>query len=473
MPAAAKAALMLLKDKRVRKAIISVLVCVLFLLTAAGTSCTANNLQHFAQETVAADFASLVSEVDDKITDGGQINTELLYAAYITLFDNSQYPDKGSVREKLIACFYTETEKQLQDKDADGNPKLDADGKPTYHTVTEVHAVSDSASIFSRIEKKFGITIDSGEQEYIMNLSQLIANYGTFSPSGTVTAYDALIAQYCAQYGITQYAALVEAVMQQESGGSGNDPMQCSESSLNTEFPHQPNGITNPQYSIQIGIEYLASCLRAAKCTSSSDIPDISLALQGYNFGNGYIAWALGKGGYSQANAVEFSQMEADKLGWSGYGDVNYVSHVLRYYSATSSSGKCFICPIQTGKYTISSPFGTRTDPITGKAENHKGIDLAATTGTPIFAAAAGTVIYAQYAKYPYDGYGNLVIIRHSASLVSMYGHCSTLLVSVGQAVAQGQTIAEVGSTGEATGPHCHFEIRLNDTSVDPNNYLQ
>lgn len=473
MPAAAKAAIMLLKNKRVRKAIISVLVCVLFLLTAAGTSCTANNLQHYAQETVAADFSSLVSEVNTKITDGGQINTELLYAAYITQFDNNQYPDKASIRVKLITCFYTETYKQIRDKDENGKPKLDANGKPTYHTVIEVHAVSDSTSIFSRIEKKFGITIDSEKQEYIMNLSQFIANYGSFSPSGNVSAYDAMIAQYCAQNGITQYAALVEAVMQQESGGSGNDPMQCSESSLNTKFPRQPNGITDPEYSIQVGIEYLASCLRAAKCKSASDISDISLALQGYNFGNGYIAWALQRGGYSQANAVEFSQMEAAKLGWSGYGDVNYVSHVLRYYSPTSSSGRNFIIPIQSGKYTISSPFGSRTDPITGKAENHKGIDLAASSGTPIFAAAAGTVIYAQYAKYPYDGYGNLVIIQHSATLVSMYGHCSKLLVSVGQAVAQGQVIAAVGSTGEATGPHCHFEIRLNGSSVNPNNYLQ
>ena len=473
MPAAAKAAIMLLKDKRVRKAIISVLVCVLFLLTTAGTSCTANNLQHYAQETVASDFSSLVSDVDNKITDGGQINTELLYAAYITLFDNSKYADKESVRAKLITCFYAKAEEQVQDQDENGKPKLDANGKPTYHTVTVIHAVNDTAVIFRSIERGFGITIDTEEQQYILNLSQLIANYGSFSPSGNVSAYDAMIAQYCAQYGITQYAALVEAVMQQESGGSGNDPMQCSESSLNTKFPRQPNGITDPEYSIQVGIEYLASCLRAAKCTSPSDIPGISLALQGYNFGNGYIAWALQRGGYSQANAVEFSQMEAEKLGWSGYGDVNYVSHVLRYYSPTSSSGRNFIIPIKSGNYTISSPFGSRTDPITGKAENHKGIDLAAATGTPIFAAAAGTVIYAQYSKYPYDGYGNLVIIQHSAALTSMYGHCSRLLVSVGQAVAQGQVIAAVGSTGEATGPHCHFEIRLNGSSVNPNNYLQ
>lgn len=79
------------------------------------------------------------------------------------------------------------------------------------------------------------------------------------------------------------------AIMQNESGGTGNDPMQCSESPLNTEYPQRHNGITDPEYSINIGIKYFESCLRAAKCKSPDDVQEISLALQGYNFGNGYI----------------------------------------------------------------------------------------------------------------------------------------------------------------------------------------
>lgn len=471
MPVAVKV-VMLLRDKRVRKWIIGALVCIILIVTAAGTSCTANNLQHYAQETVAADFAPLVMEINNKITDGGQINTELLYAAYITLFDNNQYQDKAGIRQKLVPCFYTVTSKKAENKAADGNPMLGSDGKPTYHTVQEYHAISDSAQIFSNIEKAFGITIDDEKRQYIVNLSTILTSYGSYSLSGSVSGYASAIGQYCAQYGIPQYAALVEAVMQQESGGSGTDPMQCSESALNTKYPRQPNGISDPNYSIQIGVEYLASCLRAAKCKSPSDISGISLALQGYNFGNGFISWALKKGGYSQAIAVEFSQMEAEKEGWSAYGDVNYVSHVLRYYNQSTGSGN-FIYPIQAGKYTISSPFGSRSDPTSGKEESHKGIDLAADAGTPIFASAAGTVIYSQFAAVPYDGYGNLVIVRHSASLVSMYGHCSKLLVSAGQAVQQGQIIAEVGTTGDSTGNHCHFEIRQNGTSVDPAGYLK
>ena len=145
----------------------------------------------------------------------------------------------------------------------------------------------------------------------------------------------------------------------------------------------------------------------------------------------------------------------------------------LRHYNSYGTGNGNFIYPIQTGKYTISSGFGYRTDPTSAENKFHNGIDFAALAGTPIQAAAPGTVIYAQYGAQPYCGYGNLVIIRHSASLISMYGHCSTLLVSVGQAVQKGQKIALVGSTGDSTGNHCHFEVRLNDKSVDPASYLK
>ncbi len=109
--------------------------------------------------------------------------------------------------------------------------------------------------------------------------------------------------------------------------------MQCSESGYNTRYPHSPNSITDPEYSIDVGIQALANALQMAGVESPIDLEHISLALQGYNFGNGYISWALANyGGYSELNAIEFSDMMAARLGWSGYGDKAYVSHVLRYY---------------------------------------------------------------------------------------------------------------------------------------------
>ena len=159
-------------------------------------------------------------------------------------------------------------------------------------------------------------------------------NSNSYTPvSAEVEAYEPLIQQYARQHGIPEYTELIKAVMMQESGGRGNDPMQASECGYNTRYPHTPNGITDPEYSINVGIQNLAACLSAAEVENPIDMEHIKLALQGYNFGNGYISWAkTNYGGYSYANAVEFSTTQAERLGWDSYGDTQYVSHVLRYY---------------------------------------------------------------------------------------------------------------------------------------------
>ena len=160
------------------------------------------------------------------------------------------------------------------------------------------------------------------------------SNSSTVTPvSAEVEAYEPLIRQYARQYGIEEYVELIKAVMMQESGGQGTDPMQASECGYNTRYPNTPNGITDPEYSIDVGIQNLAACLREADVESPVDMNHIKLALQGYNYGNGYISWAKENyGGYTYANAVEFSEMMAERNGWSSYGDKEYVSHVLRYY---------------------------------------------------------------------------------------------------------------------------------------------
>ena len=160
-------------------------------------------------------------------------------------------------------------------------------------------------------------------------------NSSTVSPvSEEVEAYEPLIRQYANQYGIGEYVELIKAVMMQESGGRGLDPMQSSEGSFNTRYPRRPNGITDPEYSICCGVQELKSCLESAEVESPIDMEHIKLALQGYNFGNGYISWAKRNyGGYTVANAAEFSDMMAQRMGWSSYGDKQYVSHVLRYYA--------------------------------------------------------------------------------------------------------------------------------------------
>ena len=110
----------------------------------------------------------------------------------------------------------------------------------------------------------------------------------------------------------------------------------------------------------------------------------------------------------------------------------------------------------------VTSPFGVRWGRM------HEGIDIAVGTGTPVHAAAGGTVLYAGWM----EGYGNLVVIDHGNGLSTAYGHNSSLASSVGQSVSVGQVIAYSGSTGHSTGPHVHFEVRVNGSPVDPLGYL-
>jgi murein DD-endopeptidase MepM/ murein hydrolase activator NlpD len=116
----------------------------------------------------------------------------------------------------------------------------------------------------------------------------------------------------------------------------------------------------------------------------------------------------------------------------------------------------------------ITSRFGVRKDPITGRTSAHRGVDFAGKRGTPILAVADGLVI----ASETRSGYGRLVEIRHGDGLVTRYAHNAKNLVQVGDLVKQGQTIATLGSSGRTTGPHLHFEVLKDGKQVDPLTYV-
>jgi murein DD-endopeptidase MepM/ murein hydrolase activator NlpD len=127
--------------------------------------------------------------------------------------------------------------------------------------------------------------------------------------------------------------------------------------------------------------------------------------------------------------------------------------------TGTGVSDAGFIWPVNG---TVVSGFGMRWGRL------HEGIDITAPTGTPIWAAAAGTVIHAGWL----GGYGNLVVVDHGNGLATAYAHASVILVALGQGVGQGETLSLVGSTGNSSGPHLHFEVRVNGIAVDPLLYL-
>lgn len=136
-------------------------------------------------------------------------------------------------------------------------------------------------------------------------------------------------------------------------------------------------------------------------------------------------------------------------------------------YNTVSLGNIRFIWPCPASS-RITSGFGERSSPTEGASTNHQGIDIGADSGSSVLASASGTVVIATYS---YSA-GNYIMINHGGGVYTVYMHCSQLLVSEGQSVMQGQTIAKVGSTGYSTGPHLHFGIRANGQYVNPGSYV-
>lgn len=149
--------------------------------------------------------------------------------------------------------------------------------------------------------------------------------------------------------------------------------------------------------------------------------------------------------------------------------DANAVMAALIRYKAARASidGAPIHMPI-TGNFRQSSGFGNRTDPFSGGRAFHSGLDFAAPKGTTVFSAGDGVVSFVGSKS----GYGNVVEVTHASGLITRYGHLSAFLSEEGQAVHTGTPIAKVGSTGRSTGPHLHFEVRKDDSAINPKAFL-
>ncbi len=151
------------------------------------------------------------------------------------------------------------------------------------------------------------------------------------------------------------------------------------------------------------------------------------------------------------------------KYGYLAYGE--FVGADVPFIGADG-----FCSPVgEQWRSVVTSEFGTRSDPLNGRVDTHRGIDLAVPGGTPVRAALPGTVTAAQYST---GSYGYYVQIDHGGGLSTLYAHNSRLLVQAGQAVEAGDVIALSGATGRVTGPHVHFEVRVHGVCTDPRSYL-
>ncbi len=416
---------------------------------------------------------SVIEEAHDDLLE--ELQSEAEENEEITILDDFNY---SSVNTTLILCQYSA---------AMGTDEIDVEDIVSVISAHSAFLFSSSKSGANTYRIRyvgddyfadhiFKLTEEQKElaEMYASNLELFLygSRFGSVSAqvSEDVLKYKDLVEKYAQKYGISHFVDVINAVMMAESGGRGPDVMQASECPYNKKYPNEPNGITDPEYSIEVGVHYLSDCLKAAGCTSPSQTEKLSLALQGYNYGNGYISWAIEKdGGYTEANAQEFSKMMQKKLGWSGYGNPKYVSAVFKYlvFSGNGIWGSPFVG--KNWNNAVSSEFGWRTDPLNGSKAFHEGLDIAYPTGTEINAISGGVVTSVVYSK---KGYGHHVRVDCGDGVTVLYAHCSDIFVVKGQSITAGQVIAEVGATGRVTGAHLHLGVLVNGEEVNPREYI-
>lgn len=284
-----------------------------------------------------------------------------------------------------------------------------------------------------------------------------------------VLGYRPLITEYAEKHGVPDQVDLIMALMMQESGGKGNDPMQSSESHCGSV-----GCIDDPELSIDKGIEYFASVWEQAD-------EKMELALQSYNFGSGFIDYVEeNEGDYTLQQAIDFSAEKYEELKHTGdygcvrpdaimhdacYGDIYYVDAVLQYYHEDGEFDGTFTMPLDS--IYITSSFGERT--INGKPDFHNGTDLRCKGGiTEIKAMMDGEARVAPL----HSSLGYYVSLLHNEEVITRYAHMSEQLVRNGDKVKKGDVIGICGSTGNSTGPHLHLDVIIDGENLDPQTYF-
>ena len=212
-----------------------------------------------------------------------------------------------------------------------------------------------------------------------------------------------------------------------------------------------PDGVAGPKTRHALG-RFAAHVLGSrplARGNSGWDVAELQFALAWHGFPNATIDG--GFGAHVERALRKFQR-------WAGL-PVDGIAGPATFRALRAPLPRCPISLAWPLRAPLGSPFGPRGTGF------HPGIDLTAWTGVPVGAAASGRVFFAAYDR---GGYGNLVEIAHGAGVVSMYAHLSSVSVRVGQRVATGTRVGRVGATGEATGPHLHFEVRIRGAAVDP-----
>ena len=321
--------------------------------------------------------------------------------------------EKQSLEKQLesIVSEMEETKTKIEDKETEISAKEEE----------LIQAKVDENDQYESMKKRIKYMYENGNAQFVEILCES-KNIGEFLNNAeyitTISEYDRNM--------LVEFQAVVKDVEEQEAALQAEyDELETMQNDLITK----QDNVTELMESKDAEIEQISSDL--------GDTKDKLSELQ------------------AAAAAAERKQQEKN----SGYSN-NAGASVI-----TGNGTFTHPCP---GYTYISSEFGYREQPIAGASTNHKGMDFAAPAGTPIYAAASGTVTSASYS----GNAGNMIVINHGNGLQTYYMHCNSMYVRAGQTVSKGQNIGAVGSTGNSSGPHLHFQVMQNGTPVNPRNYL-
>ncbi|HPO77943.1 MAG TPA: peptidoglycan DD-metalloendopeptidase family protein [Thermoclostridium caenicola] len=409
---------------------------------------------------------SAISTVNAQMEDGDSLDAYRVKAIFYSLFFGAESPSRLEHR-KYVDCFvaYEERTRTVENED----------GTTSEETYTVAVPITSLPAIYNNIRTLFGEAITYEDQA---NASEIYyrALYGTAAPieSDDSAMWEDWIPDQLDGFfsDLPAGETGVEAVRlglsrlgdpySQEKRGQGS----YTDCSYLVQWVYKKLGINLPgtaaaqgKYCVDNGLTISKSSLASGDLVFWSHKPNgrfMNITHVGIYAGDGKVVDASS----SKGRVVYRDLFDSDKQ----------VLYARPYAETKKASADGFISPLGRGwRAMVTSEFGGRTDPLTGKWVGHSGLDLGAAKGTSIRSAKAGTVKTVVYGS---TGYGYYLTIDHGGGMVTLYGHCSQILVREGQTVKAGETVAKVGSTGRSTGNHLHFEVRINGSAKNPRNYL-
>jgi murein DD-endopeptidase MepM/ murein hydrolase activator NlpD len=307
-------------------------------------------------------------------------------------------------------------------------------------------------------------------QEYLMTANALEVSRGQLVlAQQNLLALSQELVKFEAEYAVQQKATVMRLRFLQRQSSQPWWSLLFTSQNLNAVLDrrYQLGQVFNQDQQILIGLQTQRQALDQKRLAVEAQKNDIALLIEQLSAKQANIEKRASTQSdlvyrlSTQPQAYESAQQRLAS-------DSGQLAEMIRSLSANQAQIPAPLKMALPVQGSLTSGFGFRVHPIFGIQKMHTGIDLAASSGTPISAASDGTVIFAGW----YGGYGRCAILAHGTNFATLYGHTSQLMVTVGQQVKRGQIIAAVGSTGFSTGPHLHFEVRFNGTPTNPMDFL-